>query len=667
MQQNFRKVKPNNEMATLNEDRIKKREKLKIKLCLIATGIQLILSPLIASVLDQILRQIKQINFDMNINWNYVAAVQRCISDERVRVLWFVIQLIWVAIIIYMSVSAKPSIGSVDQMKITDDIYIPVPAGNGQHGAERFLKESEKKELFATFEFTGTEQLKGKGGIVIQMTKVKNKEIILYLPDDIHTLMIGATRCGKTRRVLLITLALQILSGISVVASDVKGELYYYTSPFAIENGYKTYALDFRNPEKSIHYNFLQPIIDAVAENDTAKAVDYTWDLVSVLVGQQKGEPLWYNGETATIAAGVLIIVYDAPKEYQNLTNTYYFLANMCSPDQFGNMPINTYLENLPETHPAKGVFKMASIAPFKTRSSFFTSALGTLRLFTNPNVAEMTSRSDINLEDIGKEKSIVYMMVPDEKKTLYPLISILVTQIYQLQVKVASENGLRLPVDTDYDLDEVGNFPMIPVLGNIVSAGASRGVRANLIIQDYQQLESKYKDDFKNIKSNCQCKLYLKSDDNDTLKTISDSLGSYTVEVSSASTSSQDGKKTNVNYSSSASLTGRKLLEPAELKRMKSPYALCMLTGEFAGINMLPDLSKYRFNELYGLGDEEHNNRIIMEREKQRKRNPVGELKLWEIWKEFEIPEEESEAAESNRDKSMPTIVKPVDRISFL
>lgn len=285
----------------------------------------------------------------------------------------------------------------------------------------------------------------------------------------------------------------------------------------------------------------------------------------------------------------------------------------------------------------------MAKIAADRTRSSFFTSALGTLRLFTNPNVAEMTSKSDLNLKDISRKKTIVYMIIPDEKKTLYPLVSILVTQMYTAQVELANENGLRLPVDTDYDLDEVGNFPMIPVLGAILSAGRSRGVRANLIIQDYQQLESKYKEDFKNIKTNCQVKVYLKSDDPDTLKVISENLGKYTVEVTSASSSVSDGKTKQGSYSSSSSLAARSLLEPAEVKRIRSPYAVCMVTGEYPSVNVLPDLSEYRLNQIYGLGDEKHNAQLMVEREAAREEHLIPELQLWGIWKKYR--EEQSEA----------------------
>ena len=79
----------------------------------------------------------------------------------------------------------------------------------------------------------------------------------------------------------------------------------------------------------------------------------------------------------------------EAPKEYRNLTNVYYFLANMAKPDPFGEMPITRYLSGLDDTHPAKAVFAMAEIAHPKTRGSFFSSALGTLKHFTNPKIAE--------------------------------------------------------------------------------------------------------------------------------------------------------------------------------------------------------------------------------------------------------------------------------------
>ena len=230
------------------------------------------------------------------------------------------------------------------------------------------------------------------------------------------------------------------------------------------------------------------------------------------------------------------------------------------------------------------------------------------------------------------------------------------ITHMYTALVESASQNGLRLPNETDFDLDEVGNFPYIPVLANILSAGRSRGVRANLVIQDYQQLESKYKNDFKNIKTNCQIKVYLKTDDPDTLKSLSDGLGKYTVEVSSANTSASDGRKNNMNYSSGASLTGRPLLEAAELKRFKSPDALVSYTGEYSGVNYLPDLSTWYFNKLLGLGDAKYNTKLIIEREAARESHPIPEIQLWGIWND----NISSDNLESNQESKS-------ERVSFL
>lgn len=629
-------------MATLNQkkEKIRKTRRLII-LSLISVG-YVYLAIWIVNILDQIL----QTKSMAHIDFGYWMAVQKLIVSDRHKVLLLAMLLLFLFLLL-QTYKPRAVIQNIDTQQITDDIEIPVPAGNGQYGSERFLKESEKRQLFQEADFRGDEKsLNQKGGVVVQMTKKGAVEQVLFVGRDLHTLIIGASGSGKTRRILFETIWLQIMSGISIVASDVKGELYYFTSDYAKRCGYKCLPLDFRNPLKSVHYNYLQPILNALKQKDQARAIDYTWDLVSVLVGEQKGEPLWYNGETASIAAGILAVALEAPEECRNLTNVYYFLAYMCQSDENGQMPLNSYLNDLPDQHPAKTVFAMARIAAGRTRSSFFTSALGTLKLFTNPHVAEMTCKSDFDLKGISREKTILYMMIPDDKKTLYPLVSILITQMYSMQVELANENGLRLPVDTDFDLDEVGNFPRIPTLGAMVSAGRSRGVRLNLVIQDFQQLESKYKDDFKNIRTNCQVKIYLKSDDNDTLKWLSENLGKYTVEMASASSSiSTDDKSKGMNYSSSSNLGGRALLEPAEIKRIKAPYAIVMTTGDYAGINYLPDLSQYRLNHYYGMGkDEKENARIMMQREEEREeRSSIVEIPLWGIWTQYKSENEET------------------------
>ena len=84
--------------------------------------------------------------------------------------------------------------------------------------------------------------------------------------EDTHSLIIGATRCGKTRCNVLQTVVLQALAGESIVAVDPKGELYGYTCELLRTLDYEVVCIDFKNPARSSRFNFLQPVLDAVLQ-----------------------------------------------------------------------------------------------------------------------------------------------------------------------------------------------------------------------------------------------------------------------------------------------------------------------------------------------------------------------------------------------------------------
>ncbi|WP_205510426.1 type IV secretory system conjugative DNA transfer family protein [Paenibacillus elgii] len=91
-----------------------------------------------------------------------------------------------------------------------------------------------------------------QGGIVVGMNKLRGKERIYCIQDDVHTLCLGATRSGKSRTVVLQSICTLGLAGESLVISDPKAELYHYTHEFLQKLNYDVYALDFRTPEKAI-------------------------------------------------------------------------------------------------------------------------------------------------------------------------------------------------------------------------------------------------------------------------------------------------------------------------------------------------------------------------------------------------------------------------------
>ncbi|MDR1208780.1 MAG: type IV secretory system conjugative DNA transfer family protein [Clostridiales bacterium] len=477
------------------------------------------------------------------------------------------------------------------------------------------------------------------GGLVVGREKRGNIENIYYLSDDVHSLTIGATRSGKSRCIVLQSIAHTALAGESLLVNDPKGELAAYCAPFLKRLDYEVVLLDFKSPLKSSRYNFLQPVIDAVNRGDNAKAVDLTWDVTSALVPQdEKGEKIWNDGQAAIIAGAIMSVVFDNRErsEFQNLTNVYHFILHMCRAEGDGIL-LDKYLQDMPDEHPAKGLFGVAQIAPSRTRGSFFTAALATLRLFTNESVYSQTSASDFRLADTGSRKRAIFIILPDEKVTFYSLASLLVYQQYVALTEAADERGGRLKVRVNFLLDEFGNFVEIPAFSNLLTVGGGRGCRFNLFIQSISQIEQKYgREQCQTILDNCHCWIYLKTANVETASQISKRLGNYTTSSYSRSSSYSPGGGSNGNISNSFNLISRPLLTEDEILRIERPYALVMYSGHFSAIMKLPDLSEWNFNTALGMGDPEHNRKLRELREKSREYRKPEPIKLWGIWDKY-------------------------------
>jgi type IV secretion system protein VirD4 len=572
-----------------------------------------------------------------------------------------------------------------DLLKVTPDIETPVPVGQHQHGSSRWLTDKEKNKAFESYILNpnhtalrylikhGADDLKNdddkkekaaapppeetckdsgksreseqselpafsvkRGGVVLGMKKEDDTEQIYYVGDDTHTLTIGATRSGKTRSVVLQSICTIALAGESMIISDPKAELYHYSAPFLRRLGYEVMALDFKNPEKSQHYNLLQPIIDAAKAGNMERAEMLAWDMTNILVGKETGnsEKIWHNGEMSVIAATILCVVVDNIKryDYQNLTNVYWFMAEMCKTIG-GKMPLLEYVKKLPQSHPARALLSISDVAPTRTRGSFYTSALTTLRLFTSKSINAITNKSDFFLTDVGIKKQALFLILPDEKTTFYPIASLIVSQQYELLANMADKRGGRLERRVNYILEEFGNFTPITDMTTKLTVAAGRGIRFNLYLQSFEQLKEKYDEHVSNtIKSNCQTWIYLQADDKETLQEISEKLGSYT--TSSYQLSASHAKYSTPSSSQSVSLIERKLLTPDEVRRVSRPYQI-VTSRNHPAMMFSPDLSQWYFNKMMGMGDMEHNRKL---REKRENARPVlsdisKDVMLWNIW----------------------------------
>ena len=72
------------------------------------------------------------------------------------------------------------------------------------------------------------------------------------------------------------------------------------------------------------------------------------------------------------------------------------------------------------------------------------------------------------------------------------------------------------------------------------------------------------------------------------------------------------------------------------EILRFELPYALIMQSGHFASKVEIPDLSKWQFNKMLGLGNEEENRLIREKIENNRNCLKIEDIKLWRVWEDY-------------------------------
>jgi type IV secretion system protein VirD4 len=163
-----------------------------------------------------------------------------------------------------------------------------------------------------------------------------------------------------------------------------------------------------------------------------------------------------------------------------------------------------------------------------KTRSSILVTFDQMFRIFSaQQNLSEMLSYSSFNLDQIGLEKTAVFLIMPDEKSTYHFLVSIFIKQCYESLIRVAQEQpGRTLPIRTNIVLDEFATIPTIPDMPSMISAARSRNIRFTLIVQSEHQLRKKYFEDAQTIKGNCDNWVFLTSRELPLLQEISELCG---------------------------------------------------------------------------------------------------------------------------------------------
>jgi len=393
-------------------------------------------------------------------------------------------------------------------------------------GYSRWCKEKEMKQGYKMAMIRPGEDLTKAAGVPLIL---KDNEVWVD-NGEYHSLVIGATGSGKTQTVIFPTVNVLAKKRESMIITDPKGEIYENTSNMLREKGYNVLILNFRDPQQGNAWNPLSLPYRIYKSGNQDKAIELLDDLAANILYEEKSgnaDPFWEKTSADYFSGLALGMFEDTTEDKVNL-NTISLMTTV-GEEKFGG---GTYIKSYFETKdPSSAAYTNASgtiMAPNETKGSIISVFKQKIKLFASrENLSEMLSHSDFDLKTIGEKPTALFIVIQDEKKTYHSLVTILLKQCYETLISVAQEHGGKLPIRTNFLLDEFANMPPLKDITTMITAARSRQVRFTMIIQNFAQLDQVYgKENAETIKGNCGNIIYLITTELKALEEISKMCG---------------------------------------------------------------------------------------------------------------------------------------------
>ncbi len=393
-----------------------------------------------------------------------------------------------------------------------------------EKGYARWSKEKEIKNAPKVVRVPISEKDSKAAGAVL----INNGKDMWVDNSENHTLVIGATGSGKTKSVVDPLVYSLAKAKESMIITDPKGEIYKEHSNMLRDRGYDIIVLNFREPQHGNCWNPLTLPYQLYKAGNTDKATELVDDVaLNILKDKKAQDPFWENSAADYFSGVALGLFEDAKEDEVNLNSISYVTTvgeEKCPPSNY----IKEYF-NMKGESSTPYVFASNTInSPTETKGGILSVFRQKIRLFASrEQLSEMLSKSDFNMRDIGKKPTAVFMVIHDEKTTYHALATIFIKQCYETLIDVAQECGGKLPVRTNFILDEFANMPPLKDVTTMVTAARSRQIRFTFIIQNFAQLNDVYgKEDAETIRSNCGNLIYLLTTELAALEEISKLCG---------------------------------------------------------------------------------------------------------------------------------------------
>lgn len=364
------------------------------------------------------------------------------------------------------------------------------------------------------------------------------------------------------------------------VLKTKSGKVIYKRTPYKIK------VFNTINFAKSMHYN---PFAYIHTEQDVLKFVN---TLIANTKGEgaQSGEDFWVKAERLLFTAYVAYIVKYCKKSERNFVSLLAMIdaSETREEDEDFENAIDLMFKDIEFGNEEEGIeadpdsfavrqYHKYKLAAGKTAKSILVSCGARLAPFDIKEVREITAYDELDLGDIGRRKTALFVIISDTDDSLNFLVSIMYTQLFNLLCTIADdEYHGKLPVHVRCILDEFANIGQIPKFDKLIATIRSREISASIILQSKAQLKSIYKDNAETIEGNCDTFLFLGGKEKSTLKDLSEVLGKETIDTYNTS----DTRGTSQSYGLNYQKLGRELMSQDRLALMDGGKCILQVRG---------------------------------------------------------------------------------------
>ena len=395
---------------------------------------------------------------------------------------------------------------------------------------------------------------------------------------NLNILALGGSGAGKTRSLALPGI---MECNCSYVITDPKSEILSAVGHLLIEQGYTVRVfnlVDFSRSEDVLR------LITNLIRNTTPKNAGGS-------------DPFWEKAETALLEALMFYLLYEAPENEQNFGMIIRMLsyADVKEEKESYKSPLDMLFNDLgmnDPNHIAVKQYRIYKQAAGKTAKSINISLAVRLAAFNMDQICSITDHDDMDISDIGKVKTAIFAVIPDNDTSLSYLVGMLYTQIIQeLYYQADHVYHGRLPIHVRMMLDEFANVSLPEEFDKSLATMRSREISATIIVQNLAQLKGLYKEHgWETITGNCDTLLYLGGNEQSTHEYISKLLGKETIDTRThGQTKGKSG-----SYSTNMQTAGRELMTPDEVRLLDNSKALLFIRGFPAVMDDKYDLNRH-------------------------------------------------------------------------